>query len=211
MSNQGAIKEHSGAIRSNQEQSRSNQGALRSNQEQSRSNQGALRSTQEQKSPLTRAEIQLTATSPPPAGGGSRVPKRGESRRQCRSDAIARTTLATGSAPSNRALTQRMPPSAKWRRTVSSRTAIEAMCDLPTPPSPLRTITCHRTSSERPQRVLRGSSEGHWVAIKEPSEGHQSVLRGSSEGHQRAIGRQQSVLRGSSECHQRVIRGSSES
>jgi hypothetical protein len=80
---------------------------------------------------------------------------------------MARTTLATGSAPSNRALTQRMPPSAKWRRTVSSRTAIEAMCDLPTPPSPLRTITCHRTSSERPQRVIRGSSESHQRIIRE--------------------------------------------
>jgi hypothetical protein len=100
---------------------------------------------------------------------------------------MARTTLATGSAPSNRALTQRMPPSAKWRRTVSSRTAIEAMCDLPTPPSPLRTITCHRTSSEGHQSVIRESSEGHQRAIGWPSKSHQSVNRVSSEGHQRVL------------------------
>jgi len=121
---------------------------------------------------------------------------------------MARTTLATGSAPSNRALTQRMPPSAKWRRTVSSRTAIEAMCDLPTPPSPLRTITCHRTSSARHQRVLRGSSEGHQRAIGWPSKSHQRVIRVSSEGHQRVIREPSDVNRVSSEGNQSVIRES---
>ena len=127
------------------------------------------------------------------------------------SDAMARTTLATGSAPSNRALTQRMPPSAKWRRTVSSRTAIEAMCDLPTPPSPLRTITCHRTSSARHQHVIKGSSEGHQGAIREPLGGHQRANRVSTEGHQRVIRGSSKSHRMSSERPQRVIRGSSES
>jgi hypothetical protein len=124
---------------------------------------------------------------------------------------MARTTLATGSAPSNRALTQRMPPSAKWRRTVSSRTAIEAMCDLPTPPSPLRTITCHRTSSARHQHVIRGSSEGHQGAIREPLGGHQRANRVSTEGHQRVIRGSSESHRTSSERPQRVVRGSSES